>query len=267
MGKDCISDCLCAMYNWTKVKSYTTRKPRYNGEDTHLFVNKDEFDKLTNRVAYTNRNGVEYCATQEQVDNADIYVIDPPGIEYFFEHYKGYRVPIVIWLTVDEKIRQKRIVSRSNNGVQELMERKFEKSLFKDISKYNPIVVKNNKEPMSVAKDIFNIVKSDQQYGYKPIVTYISHPFQDKLSNMKKIEVIIEELQKSYPQRVFVSPVHCFCFLYEKMSYEDGISWCLELLNRCDEMWVYGDYKNSRGCIAEIKFCEEYNIIYEIKES
>ena len=255
------------MYNWTKVVSYTTRKPRFDGENTHLFVSKDEFDKLINKVAYTNRNGVEYCATQKQVDNADIYVIDPPGIDYFFEHYNGYRVPIVVWLTIDEQIRQGRVLERSNSGLQELTERSFEETLFEDMTKYKPIVIKNNREPMSVAKQIFNEVSSNKQYTYKPILTYISHPFQDKLSNMKEIEDIIEELQKKYPQRIFISPVHCFCFLYKKLSYGDGIKWCLELLKRCDEMWVYGDYKNSRGCNTEIKFCKDNNIPYEIKES
>lgn len=64
------------------VKSYTTRPKRTEDEDSHTFVSKGEFDVLKNKVAYTNFNGYEYCATKEQLDNATVYVIDPAGVEY-----------------------------------------------------------------------------------------------------------------------------------------------------------------------------------------
>lgn len=64
------------------VKSYTTRPKRTEDEDNHTFVSKEEFDALENKIAYTNFNGYEYCATKEQLDNATVYVIDPAGVEY-----------------------------------------------------------------------------------------------------------------------------------------------------------------------------------------
>lgn len=64
------------------VKSYTTRPKRTEDEDNHTFVSKEEFDALENKIAYTNFNGYEYCATKEQLDNATMYVIDPAGVEY-----------------------------------------------------------------------------------------------------------------------------------------------------------------------------------------
>ncbi len=41
---------------------------------------------------------------------------------------------------------------------------------------------------------------------------------------------------------------------------------CLWLLedNKCDEMWVFGDYKNSVGCTGEIAYCKNHGIPYKI---
>jgi hypothetical protein len=38
----------------------------------------------------------------------------------------------------------------------------------------------------------------------------------------------------------------------------------LKLLGFCDEMWVFGDWKESRGCRREIAFCEKHEIPYQI---
>lgn len=79
------------------VKSYTTRPKRTEDEDNHTFVSKEEFDALENKIAYTNFNGYEYCATKEQLDNATVYVIDPAGVEYLKQ--SGYdRELFIIYL-------------------------------------------------------------------------------------------------------------------------------------------------------------------------
>ena len=88
------------MYAWNKVykqiQSYTTRPPRYDGEKGHVFISDDEFNKLTDLVAYTEYNGYKYGTTQEQLDEVDIYVVDIPGVETLLENYESRRV-IYIW--------------------------------------------------------------------------------------------------------------------------------------------------------------------------
>lgn len=39
---------------------------------------------------------------------------------------------------------------------------------------------------------------------------------------------------------------------------------CLDLLDRCDSMLVFGDWEHSRGCKAEVKYAKEYGIPYQI---
>jgi hypothetical protein len=94
---------------------------------------------------------------------------------------------------------------------------------------------------------------------------YISHPYGGKEENKTKIENIIRDLIKYNPNNTYISPVHTFSFLYNDYPYEQGLDMCLNLLGACDKMLVFGDWRNSRGCTAEVLYCEMHMIPYEIK--
>ena len=98
-------------------------------------------------------------------------------------------------------------------------------------------------------------------------VIYISHPFQGKKENVEKIQNHIFNLKKDFPNYLFLSPVNCFGFEYDKMPYEQGLCECLWLLSKVDEMWVFGDFETSKGCLAEIDFCKVHNIPYRCAEN
>lgn len=95
---------------------------------------------------------------------------------------------------------------------------------------------------------------------------YISHPYGGQDENRQKVENIIRTLALSHPENTYVSPIHCFGFLYDLVDYEQGLEMCLNLLEKCDKMLVFGDWKNSRGCKAEVLFAEMHMIPYEIME-
>lgn len=80
-GKDYISDKLCKDYGLKKVISRTTRKPRYEGEDSHIFVSEEQADiEYPNAIKYTDLYGVRYYVLQEDLENGDLYVIDEKGV-------------------------------------------------------------------------------------------------------------------------------------------------------------------------------------------
>ena len=89
-------------------------------------------------------------------------------------------------------------------------------------------------------------------------VIYVSHPYGGKEENKAAIENIIKEFVKEYPYYTFVSPIHCFGFMYDKLPYQQGLDMCINLLEKCDEMWLCGDFLDSRGCRAEIKWCHNH---------
>lgn len=90
-------------------------------------------------------------------------------------------------------------------------------------------------------------------------VIYIAHPFSGKRKNVRKVEKIILELIKQYPDYVFFSPLHAMGFYYFEKSYEEGMKDCLEMLSRCDELWLCDGWENSRGCNIEYNWCIEHS--------
>lgn len=55
------------------------------------------------------------CATAEQVENNDLYVIDPNGIDYFIKSYKGKKTPKIIFIDSDLTTRYDRMVKRAED--------------------------------------------------------------------------------------------------------------------------------------------------------
>jgi hypothetical protein len=98
--------------------------------------------------------------------------------------------------------------------------------------------------------------------GYNMI--YISHPYSGKEENKLKIEAIVRELVAKNPGVTYISPVHAFGYLYNDVDYEAGLEMCLRLLDVCNKMLVFGDWKKSRGCTAEVLYCQQNFIPYEI---
>ena len=112
-GKTTITEQLEQKYGLKSIQSYTTRKPRYEGETGHIFISDEEFDKLTDMVAYTEFAGNRYCATAEQVENNDLYIIDPKGVDYFMKAYKGSKTPKIIFISSNLTTRYERMVERA----------------------------------------------------------------------------------------------------------------------------------------------------------
>lgn len=91
---------------------------------------------------------------------------------------------------------------------------------------------------------------------------YISHPSSGLKENTEKVSNVLISLVKNFPNILFLSPVNAFDPIYGVTTYERGMDYCYALLDMCDEMWVFGDWKNSKGCNLEIKYCEKHNIPY-----
>ena len=121
-GKTTITEQLEQKYGLKAIQSYTTRQPRYNGETGHTFISNEEFDELVDICGYTEFAGNRYCSTAEQVENNDLYVIDPKGIDFFMKSYKGNKIPKVIFISSDMTTRYERMKSRAEENGSEYMD-------------------------------------------------------------------------------------------------------------------------------------------------
>ena len=80
VGKSTLEARLCELYDLVPVRSYTTRKQRSPEDNTHRFIDIVDLDDYTDKVATTVINGHHYFATKSQLEESDLYVIDPNGL-------------------------------------------------------------------------------------------------------------------------------------------------------------------------------------------
>lgn len=114
-GKTTLALELERRYSWKSVESYTTRPRRTNEEKGHIFISNDAFNRIpaNEMAAYTEYNGYRYCATMDQIEKSQIYVIDPVGAKNF--NYSGEKAVLMFYLSVPEKIRMQRMKNRGDS--------------------------------------------------------------------------------------------------------------------------------------------------------
>lgn len=127
-GKSTVADRLKDLMQWNVVESYTTRAKREEGEKGHIFISEEEFDRIPeeNMVVFTVFDGGRYCATAEQVENAELYIVDFPGIKELKQKYPGDKKIVVIYLDAPTEILIERMRRRGDS------EEKIEKRVKND---------------------------------------------------------------------------------------------------------------------------------------
>ncbi|MDD6837420.1 MAG: hypothetical protein PUF04_09790 [bacterium] len=113
-GKNTLVNELERVFGWDAIESYTTR-PRRPGETRgHTFVTDKEFDQLEGLVAYTEFDGHRYGTTAEQIETHELYIVDPAGVEFYFDTYHGTREAKIIYIKVPEHQRLARMRQRGD---------------------------------------------------------------------------------------------------------------------------------------------------------
>lgn len=115
-GKTTVVEYLAKKYkDYKVVESYTTRPKRFKGEGGHIYVSKERFLQLHDLVAYTFFDGNEYGVTARQLDQNNLYVVDPDGVQYLMRHYKNKPIRI-IWLDISSDLAEVRMMNRGDKS-------------------------------------------------------------------------------------------------------------------------------------------------------
>lgn len=167
-GKTTVADVMCSKYQMKQIYSYTTRPPRSADEIGHVFVSDEEFDELEDYVAYTEFNGHRYCATTEQVEDCDIYVVDVDGIQYFKAAYNGDKIPVVFYFDVPQTVLQQRMMQRGDDGLAVFKRLSHDKEKFRNAlqrlrSLYDDVCVIHNADIQQSVQEIMTTLEEIQR--------------------------------------------------------------------------------------------------------
>ncbi len=139
-GKDTLLDDLLANYypGRTKVISKTTRAQRYPEEACHVFASEDDLreDQAQGKVvAYNYYAGNHYWATSDQIDAADFYIVDVPGLVQLKRDYKGDKTIKAIGLKVTPETSIQRMCKRGDDPEKVFERASVDDEAFRDINK------------------------------------------------------------------------------------------------------------------------------------
>lgn len=165
-GKSATAEILYKEHGWNSVQSYTTRARRNPDETGHIFVTDSEMDEIERTqhvVAHTVFDNQRYCATEEQVDNADVYIVDPAGIYTMLRDYKGTKKIAVFELVAPKGILKRRMIQRGDSTEQMMERLEHDKKAFsafwvpEEIPHY--VIDTRDMSPKNVADNIYNLIK------------------------------------------------------------------------------------------------------------
>lgn len=87
------------------------------------------------------------------------------------------------------------------------------------------------------------------------IKIYIAHPLRgdNHQENIEETAIICRKIYNLFPEILPVSPIHMFGFLdgYGLEAENKVIEYCINTLNFCDKLWLFGNWKDSIGCRIE----------------
>lgn len=169
-GKDYIASILNICYGLIPLKSYTTRKPRYKDENTHIFISNSEVENYPNKIAITLFDNNVYFATSEQLDKSDVYIIDVNGVNYLKSHYNGNKEVITIYLKTSRSRRFIRLCKR--DGFLKAIHRiRHDTYAFRNVYDVADYIVSNNGNPywaaITITELFYNLIKGDDLDKYK----------------------------------------------------------------------------------------------------
>ena len=84
---------------------------------------------------------------------------------------------------------------------------------------------------------------------------YLAHPLRGDIpGNIARASELCREISREFPDVVPVCPLTAFSFLDDENpeEREQALAYCLELLSRCDELWLAEDWRKSEGCKKEL---------------
>ena len=149
-GKTSIAERL-QQYGLKLIQSYTTRPKRKPLETGHTFVTKEDFDKISDKVAYLKKYGAEYCTTKQPVEDCDICILDPNSARVLKKNYNGDKKILTIYIKTSIDTRYTNMTRRRKDSERAAMNRILEDNdIFKGVSEIADYIIENESTDLDV---------------------------------------------------------------------------------------------------------------------
>ena len=90
------------------------------------------------------------------------------------------------------------------------------------------------------------------------MIIYCAHAYGGDARRKNSASRKIRRLQLAHKENTYLSPIHATGWLYEDLTYDEGMELCIDLLSMCDELIVMS--KPSKGVIREILMAQKLHI-------
>ena len=90
---------------------------------------------------------------------------------------------------------------------------------------------------------------------------YVSHPLRGNVeANRRRVDEICRRISEEHPDVTILSPIHNFGYVSPAGPQEWVLSQCRGLLHAADELWLFGEWERSEGCLMELACALEMGI-------
>jgi hypothetical protein len=97
-------------------------------------------------------------------------------------------------------------------------------------------------------------------------VVYIAHPLRGNVKeNVEQVTAICKAIAEEGKVIPF-SPIHAFGFMSAEGDQTKVMRYCLSMLGKVNELWVFGNWSESEGCKIEIAYARIFKIPIRFKE-
>lgn len=108
-----------AAQGFSVLKTYTTRPKSDDNDNSHIFISQEEADNYPDKFIPVVINGYEYFSTKEDVEKADVCVVDIQNIKDLTETFPDTSFHIAYVETPYDELRKEMAVKRAEDPLKE----------------------------------------------------------------------------------------------------------------------------------------------------
>lgn len=259
-GKTSLVDAVCkGNTHYTSVVSYTTRPPRFPDEPGHIFVDDEHFPPKSEWVGYTEFNGYRYCGTKQQVEDADFWVVDPAGIDYFMSRYDGTKIPIVVGIHSKRSDLKMRMWSRGDK-LQAVEDRLTHDDEAFANAKANIWLYNGSSLDFDMAVYQLQKLLTNEEWA-RQIARRPLHPYPKTAFISGKVTGDDDYIQKfrlyeKECMRKGIVALHPALLPESGFTYEQYMKMCRAMIDSCEAMIMCPDWQESSGAKVEHEYAK-----------